>query len=138
MDKQQTIGFLKTLIERIEAESLPLTQVTITQNEEEVKLDVSKDELEKHPYTLHELELINKLHHLARLAQVDYELSYSDGSNDWYVSITSAAPSENFIGKDRSILEHALTDAIEYLETFQTHPTEPSPNLEPHVSYRTA
>jgi hypothetical protein len=48
-------------------------------------------------------------------AQVCFELHFVEPSNLWYINITSAAPVENHMTKDRS-LSIALEVAIDHVE----------------------
>jgi hypothetical protein len=56
------------------------------------------------------------VHDAAKLMQVSYSMHYCDVDDSWYFSVSSIAPSENWIGKNYSfdtavdcVLEHLLT-----------------------------
>lgn len=57
---------------------------------------------------------LNKLHNLAIKASVSWALNYSESDDSWYIVISSIAPSENFIGRNRSFLT-AIDDAQVWL-----------------------
>ncbi|QVW55827.1 hypothetical protein pEaSNUABM9_00246 [Erwinia phage pEa_SNUABM_9] len=58
---------------------------------------------------------MTRLKALCKQREVGFSLNYNDVSDTWYVRISSAAQSENFIGKDRA-LSTALADGIAHLE----------------------
>jgi hypothetical protein len=67
-------------------------------------------------YTPENIELLNRLHATCRKVGVGYTTVYEECADTWYITIDSPAPSENFVGKSRGLLENALTDAIEFVE----------------------
>lgn len=56
-----------------------------------------------------------KLTNLAGQCEVSFSLNYQDCDHQWFVNITSAAPSEEWMTRDYS-LYLALESAIEHLE----------------------
>lgn len=68
------------------------------------------------------------LHDWCRAIQVNYNLDFCNGSNLWYLQISSDAPAEEYIGKDRS-LSIALECVFEHLSKFPIPET-----IEPRIS----
>lgn len=63
----------------------------------------------------HDFSRLPEMFDLASRAQVNCALHFGAGSEDWYVAITSAAPSENWTGRDWSCVDLAIDDAIRHL-----------------------
>jgi len=61
---------------------------------------------------------IEKLHERCRDLQVSYSLNYDEAEDSWYISISSAAPVECFIGKNHS-LWIAMLSTFEFLDTLK-------------------
>lgn len=69
----------------------------------------------------HTYARVAELYLLAARADVICSL-VGDGNGDWYVGIASAAPSENWVGRDRPHPDGAIEDGIRYLNTIQPKP----------------
>lgn len=63
------------------------------------------------------VEKLNRMHSMCRSCQVWYTIEFSDGSNQFAISIHSSAKSEEFQTRDYGDLDMALETAIEHLQT---------------------
>ncbi len=61
---------------------------------------------------------INDVHKLALKYAINYELHYDEYDNTWYYVLSSAASSENWIGKNRSSFEIATKETVERLKSY--------------------
>lgn len=61
------------------------------------------------------VNLLKELHTEALKAQVSYEISYNEGSNEWCCSISSPAPVECYVSKDYSNLSLAIDSTLKHL-----------------------
>ncbi len=61
---------------------------------------------------------MNEVHKLSLRYAVSYTLHFDELDNTWFYSISSAAPSENWIGKNRNDIKIAISDMIERLKSY--------------------
>ena len=61
------------------------------------------------------VNLLKELHLRALKAQVSYDISYNEGSNEWCCSVLSPCQSECYISKDYSNLSLAVDSALKHL-----------------------
>lgn len=59
---------------------------------------------------------LTELDALARKHQCSYSIDRCDSDNTWYISVRGLAPSEQFVGKNRSNIESAIDDAVSFLK----------------------
>lgn len=61
-----------------------------------------------------DFSLLERLHEAAAWAAVGFSVVYEEGSDQWYTTIESAAPTERFVSRTRS-LETAIEMALDWL-----------------------
>lgn len=58
---------------------------------------------------------MHHFHNHLRLLDIGYELNFCDASNQWYVSLNSAAEVERFMSKDRPSVASAAEDCLRHI-----------------------
>ena len=61
-----------------------------------------------------QIEMFEDLIFMARMCAVSFSLHYCESNDSWYVEVSSIAPVEEYIGRNKS-LSGALADAQEHL-----------------------
>ena len=60
---------------------------------------------------------LSDLHAMARAIGVSYSLHYAESDDSWYAEVSSAAPSEEWIGRNRASFTIAIDDCIAHLNS---------------------
>lgn len=58
---------------------------------------------------------MHHFHNHMRMLQINYDLSYSDVENTWYARLSSAAPDECFLSRDRASVASAAEDCLRHI-----------------------
>lgn len=62
------------------------------------------------------MDLIDDVIIISKEKTVGFAIVYCEADDSWYTTCKSTAPSEEFIGRNRSNIEHALYDLLDHVE----------------------